>query len=131
MILSAVIAKVRDDSGIDCYPVSAPPNPVAPYAVINLDGADQMRHYGSGVGYETGVNLYDFEVQVFGVTPDIPIDNMTTIVAGLQNFSGPLTGLNALQYEIMDIEITGQFTDYDDRRELFYQSAFITVSTRS
>lgn len=130
MIISALIAKIRSDTGHSrVYPILAKKTAALPYVVIETNGSFNERHFGTGT-ITTGVTFYDFEIFVYGKTPTDVYNEGLVIRNALENFTGPLNSTESpiVTYNVKDIDITGDSDGYEREQKLFYYSIFITVA---
>lgn len=136
MLLSAIINKIKTDTGVECYPSRANRLPdhktqiPTPYIIVELDSVFRERHYGVGGNYETALKDYDFEIFCYHRSQGGALSVGNQVVTALENFSGPIAGLDSPQtiYNVHDIEITSEMTGFDHNAKLDYHSVFITAT---
>lgn len=107
----------------------APLKSSLPVITIDLESSFRDRYYGSS-GYETGLIDTDFEISVWGKTNSSVFTLSQTVINLLQNYQGPLKGLDSPQttYRICDIEITNEQSGFDGETEIYQYSIFLTIT---
>lgn len=129
MIQSALVNLIKTVHA-RTYASVAPQTKQLPVVTVDLESSFRNRHYGANGAYTTGLVETDFEINVWGQTVQSVYDLGQSIIALLENFSGPLYGTDSprTSYGIGDIEITNEQSGFDGETKLYQYSIFITIT---
>lgn len=129
MIQSALVNLIKTVHS-RTYASVAPQTQTLPVVTVDLDSSFRNRHYGVNGAYTTGLIETEFELTAWGKTVQSVYDLGQSIIALLENYSGPLLGTDSPQtvYSIGDLEITSEQSGFDGETELYQYSIFITIT---
>lgn len=100
-----------------------------PAITVDLDSSFRFRHFGTS-NIQTGLIESDFEITVWGKEPGNVNGLAESVIANLENFSGPWVDGGSPQqtHSIAGIEITSEIVDFDGPTELYTYSIFVTIT---
>lgn len=130
MIQSALISKL-----LTVHPrvyANAAPKAAAkmPFIIVDKTGSNRSRHFGSS-NLQTGLVEAYFDIVVWGSTAEQAASIAESVIAAIENFSGPVVGLDSQAYSIADIEIEDEETEFDGRFEVYQYTMYLTVTYES
>jgi len=125
VIMSAIVKLLRTIHP-RVYENVTPKHTTLPAVTVDLEGSFRNRHYGSS-NIQTGLIETDVEISVWDMTANSVYTIAESIIAGIENFSGPLVDGGGTTHRVAGIEITGETSDFDGRTEQHTYSIFLTI----
>lgn len=128
MIVSALIERLKTVTPKVYQSITRKHNQL-PAVTVELEGSFRNRHFGTS-NIQTGLIESDFEISIWGKTPESSNTLAYSLIASIENFSGPWQtgGSPVSTVSIAGVEITGELSGFDGATELYTYSIFVTIT---
>lgn len=130
MITAALANWLSTNSGAaSIYPAAAPQGCDLPVLVFDKIGDGRDRHWGDGT-IQKGTARSEYELTVWGSTQISCSNEVNSLIAALDNFSGPWLDPSSpnVLHRVLLIEAEDNGWEYNPSEKLYSASLFITIT---